>query len=181
MVKNKQKNGGKSGAGGYDQTGVLPSWGGVAPCLCYQPGQGTLPRGVGATRHGSISAAAWLRGWCGLGGGWWLRPCSRNLFPFGGGYRPGSAFTAWRMRQWQFRKSCVVIFTETSFCAPPERPFPMSELKSESTSKQKLSKLVLDFVLELGLGILVQIFHPGAPEIAHESRALARIWYVNKF
>ena len=44
----------------------------------------------------------------------------------------------------------------------------MSELKSESTCKQKLSKLVLESVLELGLGISVQNFHPGAPEIAHE-------------
>ena len=44
----------------------------------------------------------------------------------------------------------------------------MSELKSESTSKQKKSKLVLEFVLEIGIGMLVQKNPPGAPEIAHE-------------
>ena len=41
----------------------------------------------------------------------------------------------------------------------------MSEQKSESTSKQKLSKLVLKSVFELGIKILVQAFHLGISKI----------------
>ena len=48
----------------------------------------------------------------------------------------------------------------------------MSELKSESTSKQKLSKLQDESVLGIAFYILVQTFHPETPEIALGKRVL---------
>ena len=70
------------------------------------------------------------------------------------------------------RKSCVVIFTETSFCAALKGPFPISDLKSESTSKQKLSKLQDESVLRIMVWILLRNLYPEIAKIALGKRVL---------